>query len=100
MYTLTRESKNGLSTTKINFSQFNHAFNEFIEYMMVHKIENFESFGIPNDSDLEHIGFGLMFYCQNEFIEISLTKNHVYIGGLQKSINDSLESDIFKGLEE
>jgi hypothetical protein len=100
MYTLTRESKNGLSTTKINFSNFNDAFSEFVQYMMLHEIERFESFGIPNDSDVQCVGFGLMFYGENEHIEISLTKNNVWIGGFQKSINDAYESEIFKGLEE
>jgi hypothetical protein len=100
MYTLTRESKNGLSFTKINFANFNDAFSEFMKYMQLHEIKCFESFGIPNDSDVQCIGFGLMFYAQNKYVEISLTKNNVWIGGFQKSINDAYELEIFKGLED
>jgi hypothetical protein len=103
MYKITRESKNGMNTSISTHLKFDDAFNEFIELMNIHCIERFDSFGIPSDSDIKHIGFGLMFYAQNEWLDLTLTKTATgdeFGSGFIKSMNDSLENEIIKFLNQ
>ena len=101
MYKVTRESKNGLHTSTTTHVRFNDAFEQFIDMMNVHCIENFESFGIPKDSDIKHIGFGLMFWAENEWIDLTMVKTATGDesgSGYVKAINNEMEKDLFKHL--
>jgi hypothetical protein len=103
MYKITRESKNGSSTTVTTNLKFVDAFDEFIELMNIHCIERFSSFGIPLDCDIETIGFGLMFHAENEWMDLTLTKTatgNECGSKFLKSINDSMENDLMKFLNE
>lgn len=103
MYKLTRETKNGMNTSISTHLHFNDAFDSFIELMNIHEICRFNSFGIPLDSDIKHIGFGLMFHAENEWIDITLTKTSTgdeFGSGFIKRMNNRLERDVMKFLNE
>jgi hypothetical protein len=103
MYKVTRESKNGKNTSFSTHIKFNDAFDEFIDLMNIHFIERFDSFGIPSDADIKHIGFGLMFHAQNDWMDLTLTKTSTgdeFGSGFIKSINDSMENDLMKFLNQ
>jgi hypothetical protein len=55
------------------------------------------------DCDIETIGFGLMFHAENEWMDLTLTKTatgNECGSKFLKSINDSMENDLMKFLNE
>jgi hypothetical protein len=74
MYKLQIENTLSGSLTEKTFLEFSKCFEVFQIELRIREIQKFDGFGIPRDEDIEDVGFGLMFYANGRFANISILK--------------------------